>query len=79
MDINFVHEVLVRSGRQWKFDGKLREPTYEDVEEFVQGMFKDISEGDYDSIESGGILLKRDGDKIDLYVHLGEIDEDFSL
>lgn len=71
----FVNEVLVRTGHRWKINGVKMQPSIEDVEELIRSMRKDISESDYDSIESGGILLKKDGDKIDVYVHIGELDE----
>lgn len=73
----FVHEVLVRTGHQWKINGVKVEPSVEDVEEMILHLHKDIRA--YDSIESGGLLLKRDRGKIDLYVHLGEISEDSSI
>lgn len=74
-----IQDILTDVGRRWKIDGRLAEPTIDDVERLVRNMFKDICGTDYDSIESGGILLKKDGDKIDVYVHLGELDEDISL
>ncbi len=75
----YVHSILSDKGHKWKINGKRVDPTFDDVDNMLKLMYEDISKGDYDSIESGGILLKRDGDKIDLYVHLGEIDEDFSI
>lgn len=74
----FIHEVLIRAGHKWKINGVKMEPSIEDVEELIRSMLGDIDGTDYDSIESGGILLKRDGSKRDLYVHVGEVDEDFS-
>lgn len=76
---HFVQEILTDVGRRWKINGVLTEPTASDVEQLVRNMLKDILDTNYDSIESGGILLKRDQGKIDLYVHLGEISEDISL
>lgn len=64
------------TGRKWKIGGELVEPTPKDIEELIQAMVNDMRSEDYDSIESGGILIKNDRGKIDLYVHLGEIDED---
>ncbi len=71
----FVHEVLIRTGHKWRINGVKTEPSIEDVEELIRSMLGDIDGTDYDSIESGGILLKRDGSKRDLYVHIGETDE----
>lgn len=67
------------TGRKWKIDGRLAEPTPDDIEKLIDAMVKDIKKHGYDSIESGGILIKRDRDKIDLYVHIGELHEDISL
>jgi len=71
----FIHEVLVRSGHRWKINGVKTEPSIEDVEELIHHMRSDMFSTTYDSIESGGMLMKRDGDKIDVYVHLGELNE----
>ncbi len=62
------------TGRQWKIDGRMAHPTFDDVDRLIAAMVKDIGEQGYDSIESGGILVKRDGSKVDVYVHVGEID-----
>lgn len=75
----YIHDVLSETGRKWKIDGRLAEPTSDDVERLVRLMYNDVIQMDYDSIESGGILIKRDGSKIDVYVHLGVLDEDISL
>lgn len=76
---HYIHDILNESGRRWKIDGKLAEPTLDDVERLVRLMCDDVHNLGYDSIESGGILIKKDGHKTDVYVHLGEIHEDISL
>lgn len=76
---HYIHDILSESGRKWKIDGKLAEPTFDDVERLVRLMFDDVRNLGYDSIESGGILIKKDGHRIDVYVHLGELHEDISL
>lgn len=76
---HMIYNVFKVNGRRWKIDGELREPTVNDIEELVNNIFEDIGKTDYDSVESGGILIKRDGDNIDVYVHLGELHEDISL
>lgn len=60
--------------RQWKIDGRLAQPTQNDVSRLMAAMVSDVRSMGYDSIESGGILVKRDGNMIDVYVHVGEID-----
>lgn len=76
---HLIHGILSGTGRRWKIDGRLAEPTFDDVERLVRLMFDDVRNLNYDSIESGGILIKKDGHKTDVYVHLGELDEDISL
>lgn len=67
------------SCRKWKIDGRLAFPNFDDVDRLIEAMVNDMRTTDYDSIESGGILVKRDGDKIDVYVHLGEANENNSV
>lgn len=76
----FIHEILIRAGHKWKINGVKMEPSIEDVEELLRSMYSDIRNTTYDSIESGGILIKRDGSNTDVYVSVGELDEtDYSL
>lgn len=74
-----IHSLLTVNERRWKIDGRLAEPTLDDVERLISLMIEDVRNLNYDSIESGGILIKRDGHKTDVYVHLGELDENISL
>lgn len=67
------------TNRKWKIDGDLVYPNFDDVQRLIEAMANDIRTAGYDSIESGGILVKKDGDKIDVYVHIGELDEDSSV
>lgn len=67
------------TNRKWKIDGDLVYPNFDDVQKLIEAMVNDIRTTSYDSIESGGILVKKDGDKIDVYVHIGELDEDSSV
>lgn len=71
-----AYDMLTRyAKRTWKIDGRQSEPTPDDVNRLVAAMVEDIRTQGYDSIESGGILVKRDGDWIDIYVHAGVFDE----
>lgn len=73
---NDVYKIMSEStNRQWKIDGRLAQPTQDDVNRLIAAMVDDIRTMGYDSIESGGILVKRDGDLVDVYVHVGEISE----
>ena len=74
-----VFEIISQyTDRKWKIDGNLLYPTFDDVDRLLGLMAKELEAKDYDSIESGGILIKRDRDKLDVYVHLGELNEDSS-
>lgn len=73
---NDVHKIMSQNtNRQWKIDGRLAQPTQDDVNRLIAAMVDDIHTMGYDSIESGGILVKRDGNLVDVYVHVGEINE----
>ena len=73
---NDVHKIMSQNtNRQWKIDGRLAQPTQDDVTRLIAAMVDDIRTMGYDSIESGGILVKRDGNLVDVYVHVGEINE----
>lgn len=73
---NDVHKIMSQNtNRQWKIDGRLAQPTQDDVNRLIAAMVDDIRTMGYDSIESGGILVKRDGNLVDVYVHVGEINE----
>ncbi len=73
---NDVYKVMSQdTNRQWKIDGRLAHPTQDDVNRLIAAMADDIRKMGYDSIESGGILVKRDGDWIDIYVHAGVFNE----
>lgn len=73
---NDVYKIMSQNtNRQWKIDGRLAQPTQDDVNRLIAAMVDDIRKMGYDSIESGGILVKRDGNLIDVYVHVGELNE----
>jgi hypothetical protein len=67
-----VYESILETQRQWRFDGVLKRPTYEDVATLLDRMIEQVrkSPGSI-SIESGGILVKRTDNMIDVYVHAG--------
>lgn len=72
--IHQVYEHAIASNWQWRFDKVLRRPSYEDVEEFVKRLIAEVQKSQQSiSIESGGLLVKRTDDYIDIYVHVGGI------
>ncbi len=74
-DICFnVYEQIIEMSRLWRFEDKLKIPTYEDVEILLDRMIEQVRKAPTPiSIESGGLLVKRTDDMIDVYVHAGEI------
>ena len=71
----YVHTQLVESGRIWrKFGESPGLPAYDNVKSVIDSMIA-IVKGTPGSIsvESGGILVKRTDDYIDVYVHAGGI------
>lgn len=67
-----MHQI---TDRQWRIDGRLAQPTHDDVQKLIAAMLNDVRTMGYDSIESGGILVKRDGNHVDVYLHVGELNE----
>lgn len=69
-----VYQQFLKSGRKWSFDGQKAVPLYEDVKLLIDEMIKQVrnSSGSI-SVESGGILVKRTDDYIDVYVHAGGV------
>jgi hypothetical protein len=65
--------------RKWKIDGRLSYPTFDDVDRLLNLIVQDVRKLGYDSIESGGIMVRKDGHKIDVYVHVGELNENSSI
>ncbi len=71
----YVHTQLVESGRIWhKFGEEPGLPTYDNVKSVIDSMIAMVRETSGSiSVESGGILVKRTDDYIDVYVHAGGI------
>ena len=70
--IQQVYEHAVANDWKWRFDNGLRRPSYEDVETFLTRIIDQVRKSTTSiSVESGGILVKRTEDYIDVYVHAG--------
>lgn len=71
-----IHEQLLKSGTVWgRFGKKPQPPSLEDVKSLVDGMIDGVRESKESiSIESGGVLVKRTDDYIDIYLHVGAVD-----
>lgn len=72
--VDDLYEQILSTGRQWKIDGRMCQPTHDDVSRLLVVMLDDVRNLGYDSIESGGIMVRRDGHKLDIFVRLGELD-----
>lgn len=68
-----IYERLLESGREWRIDGMLQRPSREDVEILVARMVDQVRKTSGSiSISSGGILVQRVDDHIDVYYYVGE-------
>ncbi len=69
-----VYSAVLENDWNWRFKDERRRPTYEDVVALVDNMVEQVKKSPTSiSIESGGILVKRTDDYIDVYVHAGGI------
>lgn len=69
-----VYEQAVAHDWQWRFDGVLRRPSYEDVEMLLIRIIDEVRKSPTSvSIETGGILVKRSDAHIDIYTHSGSL------
>lgn len=68
-----VYDQLSKLERTWKrFGDSARIPSYEEVKSVVDSMIELVRDSPESiSVESGGILVKRTDDYIDVYVHAG--------
>jgi hypothetical protein len=69
-----VYEHILANGWKWRIDGLKQRPSYDDARMMVDNMVAQVrkSPGSI-SIESGGLLVKRTDDYIDVYVFAGGI------
>jgi hypothetical protein len=74
-----IANFMLIKDRTWKIGGELQAPSPKDVQaaldkakEVLYG--EDVSDGA--ALFVGGMIIKRDGTHLDVYLHLGSIDED---
>lgn len=68
-----VYESILESGRKWRIDDIKQRPSYDDVELLVARMIDQVRRSPTPiSVASGGILVQRVDNYIDVYVHCGE-------
>jgi hypothetical protein len=69
-----VYEHVVANDWEWRFDGNKQRPSYEDVTILLDRMVEQVRKSPTPiSIESGGILVKRTDEYVDVYVFAGGI------
>jgi hypothetical protein len=70
-----VAQFFQQAGYEWKFkDGRHTVPTQEDIEEAVQN-FMDVlaDEPSLTQVEGGRLIVQKQGNFYDVYVHIAEI------
>jgi hypothetical protein len=76
---NFNHlvEVFLLRNIKLRFNGELRAPTRDELKLIISDCVELIKEADESiSIEIGHLLVKRTDNHIDVYAHMGEIEDD---
>lgn len=73
--INYAHlaDLFKTLDYRWNIGGELRHPTAEDLELAIDKLAKDLYAEDSDMIEMGRLMVLRDGDRFDVYLHFGEM------
>jgi hypothetical protein len=69
-----VYDAALENEWHWKLDGVKRLPAYEDIVILLDRMVEQVRKSPSSiSIESGGILVKRTDDYVDVYVFAGGV------
>lgn len=69
-----AYEHILANNWKWRIDGLKQRPSYDDVRLLIDGMMEQVEKSSGSiSIESGGILVKRTDDYIDVYVFAGGV------
>lgn len=72
--IEKVHDI---TEPEWKIHGEYKRPDQDRI--ILMLVNQELAlrdQGDLSQIESGGILMRKDGKHIDVFVHVGELDLD---
>lgn len=73
--VALIKYVFKKTDRQWKIRGKYVEPVDEHIK-FMLNISRKIKDGE--SFESGGIMVVSDAGHLDVYVHVGELEQEKS-
>lgn len=58
--------------REWALDGKMVKPSVEQVEKTLELLASMVKGKDQTTAETGNLLVRSDGNHIDVYIRLGE-------
>lgn len=71
-----VANLMLLYGHTWTIDGEQLVPNSEDVEEALDTLVETLySSDEYTQIETGNLVLKRDGDSVDVYIRVGDAND----
>lgn len=80
MNDSLVEDVLFllrKQGAEWKVGGELRSPTKDDVRRTLDRLYLAVYDGEEQTQAStGGILVKKEYGRIDVYTYIGELNDD---
>ena len=73
-----VAKIYEITQQEWKIDGEYKVPDEDRIILMLVNLEQLLrtAQGDLSQVESGGIILRRDGKHVDVFVHAGELDLD---
>lgn len=76
--VETVHEIQGITKAEWLINGGYDRPDTDRIKLMLINLKKllDEQEGDLAQVESGGILMRKDGEHTDVFIHLEELDLD---
>lgn len=76
-DLDHIYEFFLLRGMEWMVRGSRKIPTRDEIEFVINDCIYVVrGEPESVSVEIGSLLVKRTDDKIDIYVHAGELEYD---
>ncbi len=77
--VDEIYSMLITSGRKWRIGGELKAPTREDILTVLDRLSQAVYDGEVGTqAQTGGILVQRDEEHYDVYIHIGEYTHDYS-
>lgn len=72
--LDYIAQLFSVQERKWKIGGELKEPSRDDIAAVINKIITMTDDGL--QIELGGLLVKNEGGRKELYVYLGDVDEE---